>query len=67
MPDQLAYVFWHWPRPEIAKESYETKLVAFLNSLNSKKPDGFVEALAFASIHCHGALSVTIFMKIGTS
>jgi hypothetical protein len=47
MPDQLAYVFWHWPRPEITRESYETKLAAFLHSLNSIKPDGFVEALSF--------------------
>ena len=47
MPDELAYVFWHWPRPEIRKELYETKLAAFLHSLNSVKPAGFVEALSF--------------------
>ena len=47
MPDQLAYVFWHWPRPEIPKASYETKLAAFLHSLNLEKPIGFIEALSF--------------------
>ncbi len=47
MASDLAYVFWHWPRPEISTESYESKLAAFLASLNSNKPDGLVEALSF--------------------
>jgi len=47
MPARLAYVFWHWPRPEISVSSYETKLASFLRSLNSNKPEGFVEALSF--------------------
>jgi hypothetical protein len=47
MTERLAYVFWHWPRPEISKDSYESKLVSFLHSLNSNKPSGFIEAMSF--------------------
>lgn len=44
---QLAYVFWHWPRPETSAESYETKLVSFLRALSSDRPSGLVETLSF--------------------
>jgi len=47
MDSALAYVFWHWPRPDVSKESYENKLASFHRALNSKKPAGFVEALSF--------------------
>jgi len=47
VPARLAYVFWHWPRPEVTPSSYEAKLTSFLRSLNSNKPGGFVEALSF--------------------
>ena len=43
----LAYVFWHWPRPEISAEMYEKKLASFLGDLESNRPAGFVEALSF--------------------
>lgn len=43
----FAYVFWHWPRPEVPAESYEAKLVSFLRALNSDKPAGYVQALSF--------------------
>lgn len=43
----LAYVFWHWPRPEAPSESYEHGLTSFLRALNSRKPAGFVEAMSF--------------------
>jgi len=47
MSGLFAYVFWHWPRPEISRDSYETKLTAFLHALSSEEPAGLVEALSF--------------------
>jgi len=47
MANTLAYVFWHWPRPEISTKAYETKLASFLRALVSSKPAGLVEALSF--------------------
>jgi hypothetical protein len=47
MADTLAYVFWHWPRPEVSTASYENKLSSFLKALSSARPSGLVEALSF--------------------
>jgi len=47
MSTRLAYVFWHWPRPEISRDSYETKLASFLSALRSDKPAGLIEVLSF--------------------
>lgn len=47
MPDNLAYVFWHWPRAEVQRASYEEKLASFTASLNANRASGFVEALSF--------------------
>ena len=47
MADALAYVFWHWPRPDVSTASYETKLSSFLRALGADKPTGLVEALSF--------------------
>ena len=44
---RLAYVFWHWPKPEVSAGSYEANLISFMRSLNSDKPRGFVEATSF--------------------
>ncbi len=43
----LAYVFWHWPSPEIGVQSYEAKLISFLRGLGSDKVPGLVDALSF--------------------
>jgi hypothetical protein len=43
----LAYVFWHWPRPDMPIESYERELASFQRALNSHKPTGFIEAMSF--------------------
>jgi len=37
----LAYVFWHWPRPEIDRRTYEEDLKAFHRTLHDHKSDGF--------------------------
>jgi len=47
MPNPIAYVFWHWPRPEVSRESYETKLASFLGALSADKPAGLLEAVSF--------------------
>src|ERR1043166_7353112 len=43
----LAYVFWHWPQPEIAQDSYVAHLTAFHDTLASNKPGGFHESVVF--------------------
>ena len=47
MSGPLAYVFWHWPRTGIRNDAYEAKLGSFLDTLNSHKPPGLVEAMSF--------------------
>lgn len=37
----LAYVFWHWPQPEVDRELYRTHLVEFHQTLARNKPPGF--------------------------
>jgi len=44
----LAYVFWHWPQPSVATNSYETDLIQFHETLRSNKPDGFHRSLVFS-------------------
>lgn len=34
----LAYVFWHWPRPEVAVADYEAHMRAFLDALSEQGP-----------------------------
>ena len=43
----LAYVFWHWPRPDIARGSYVEHLVDFYQTLAENKPRGFRESVVF--------------------
>jgi hypothetical protein len=43
----LAYVFWHWPDPAVAPESYEDRLIAFHQSLAARKPQGFHCSVVF--------------------
>ncbi len=47
MSAPIAYVFWHWPRPGIPAEEYESKLGSFLRVLSEEKPVGLIEALSF--------------------
>jgi hypothetical protein len=37
----LAYVFWHWPLPEIAAQTYQEDLIAYHRTLSAHRPDGF--------------------------
>ena len=37
----LAYVFWHWPQPEVDAETYVDLLASFHDTLNAHKPVGF--------------------------
>ena len=43
----LAYVFWHWPQPQIETGSYVDHLTAFHRTLAANKPDGFRESVVF--------------------
>lgn len=38
----LAYVFWHWPRPELDPARYLEALVAFHRALEAEPPPGFL-------------------------
>src|SRR5713226_7774961 len=42
----LAYVFWHWPYPNVGRECYED-LIKFHRSLATSKPDGFQYSVVF--------------------
>ena len=37
----IAYVFWHWPDPEIGPQSYQEALLRFHRTLAAHKPEGF--------------------------
>lgn len=43
----LAYVFWHWPRPEIERGQYLHNLAEFHNTLAANKPPGFDRSVVF--------------------
>jgi hypothetical protein len=43
----LAYVFWHWPKSDVAVEHYVLKLGAFHESLAMNAPAGFSHSLVF--------------------
>lgn len=43
----LAYVFWHWPQPSIARGSYLDHLADFHRTLAENKPDGFQRSVVF--------------------
>jgi hypothetical protein len=38
----LAYVFWHWPGPEVDLVRYAERLAAFHRALRAAPPEGFV-------------------------
>ena len=44
----LAYVFWHWRRPDVAAGAYETAQRAFHQALASAPPAGFARSLSAA-------------------
>ena len=43
----LAFVFWHWPYPEVAAQAYETRLADFHRSLAQASPQDFHGSVAF--------------------
>ena len=43
----LAYVFWHWPRPEIDRGQYLDHLTEFHRTLAANKPPGFQRSVVF--------------------
>ena len=44
----LAYVFWHWPRPEIERGQYLDHLTEFHRTLAANKPPGFQRSVVFS-------------------
>ena len=44
----LAYVFWHRPRANVDKTTYEKSLTAFHEALSRAAPPGLVAAGSFA-------------------
>jgi len=43
----LAFVFWHWPFPEVDTERYEARLARFHEALPQAKPQGFSRSVVF--------------------
>lgn len=43
----LAYVFWHWPRPDIERGQYLDHLTDFHRTLAANKPPGFQRSVVF--------------------
>lgn len=43
----LAYVFWHWPRPETGHDAYEQQLALFHRALRDEPSRGFVRSVAY--------------------
>lgn len=43
----LAYVFWHWPQPEITLDAYTQSLAEFHQTLSTNKPAGFFKSIVF--------------------
>ena len=43
----LAYVFWHWPQPVIARAAYEDHLREFQQTLAANKSKGFQQSVVF--------------------
>ena len=43
----LAYIFWHWPYPQVSTVDYERDQLAFQRALAVAAPDGFVESAIF--------------------
>lgn len=43
----LAYVFWHWPQPQVDVSEYETRLREFQASLRTHPPAGFRGSAVF--------------------
>ena len=40
----LAYAFWHWRRPEISRDEYESRQRAFQSALAAHPPEGFLRS-----------------------
>jgi len=44
----LAYVFWHWPRPDVDASDYQARLARFHRELAASEPAGFRGSRVFA-------------------
>jgi hypothetical protein len=44
----LAYVFWHWSRPEVGRDQYERRQRAFHAALAAAPPNGFRASFSVA-------------------
>lgn len=43
----LAYVFWHWPQPDVERGTYLDHLADFHRTLGAHKPPGFRQSVVF--------------------
>ena len=50
----LAYIFWHWPRPQVAAGEYETDLIAFHATLAADRHPASTARSPSASARCPG-------------
>ena len=45
----LAYIFWHWPYPQVATADYERNQLTFQRALAAAAPSGFLQSAVFRS------------------
>jgi hypothetical protein len=44
----LAYVFWHWPRPDVQRQDYEQRQRRFHAAMRDAPPPGFLGSRSYA-------------------
>lgn len=57
----LAYVFWHWKRPEVTKPDYEDRQRGFHAALSASPSLGFINSFSFGPSNAPWAASGDVY------
>ena len=57
----MAYVFWHWKRPEVTKNDYEDRQRHFHAALSGSPPLGFINSFSFGVSNAPWAASGDVY------